>query len=100
MKQVIAYYRVSTKRQGQSGLGLEAQQEAVRRYAEQIGATVLRPYTEVESGKLASRSELAAALAHARRSKATLVVAKLDRLARDVLFTATLMNSGGRLHRV
>jgi DNA invertase Pin-like site-specific DNA recombinase len=92
--EIIAYYRVSTKQQGDSGLGLEAQKAAVEAYAKQIGARILASYREVESGKLADRPELARALAHARRSKATLVVAKLDRLARNVAFLSALMRSG------
>src|SRR5262249_26520925 len=92
--EVIAYYRVSTKQQGQSGLGIEAQEAAVQSHAKQLGAKIKAIYTEVESGKLADRPELARALAHAKRSKATLVVAKLDRLARNVEFLANVMNSG------
>lgn len=91
---IIAYYRVSTKGQGDSGLGLEAQQAAVEAYARSIGARILATYREVESGKRSDRPELAKALAHARRSKATLVVAKLDRLARNVAFLSALMRSG------
>jgi DNA invertase Pin-like site-specific DNA recombinase len=94
MTAIIAYYRVSTKRQGASGLGLEAQREAVRRYAEATHSTIKASYTEVESGKRGDRPELLKALAHAKRSKATLVVAKLDRLSRNVAFTSTLMESG------
>jgi DNA invertase Pin-like site-specific DNA recombinase len=90
---IIAYYRVSTKQQGESGLGLEAQEAAVQSYARQAGASIKQSYVEVESGKLADRPELARALAHARRSKATLVVAKLDRLARNVAFLSELMDS-------
>jgi DNA invertase Pin-like site-specific DNA recombinase len=90
---VIGYLRVSTKGQGESGLGLEAQRTAVQSYAQQTGAKVVSWYTEVESGKLADRPDLARALAHARRSKATLVVAKLDRLARNVAFLSALMDS-------
>jgi DNA invertase Pin-like site-specific DNA recombinase len=93
MAAIIGYLRVSTKGQGESGLGLEAQRAAVDAYARQSGAAVTNWYTEVESGKLADRPELAKALAHARRSKATLVVAKLDRLARNVAFLSTLMDS-------
>lgn len=93
-KNLIGYVRVSTKGQGESGLGLEAQEAAIDSYAAQCGAEVIRMYTEVESGKKAARPQLAAALAHARRTKATLVVAKLDRLARNVRFTSTLMESG------
>ena len=91
---IIGYFRVSTKGQGESGLGLEAQRAAVEAYAKQSGATLVMAYTEVESGKLADRPELAKALAHASRSKATLVVAKLDRLARNVEFLARVLNAG------
>jgi len=94
MLNLIAYYRVSSKRQGRSGLGLEAQQAAVAAYARQHGAKVLASYTEVESGKRSDRPELAKAIAHAKRARATLVVAKLDRLARNVAFTSKLMDSG------
>jgi DNA invertase Pin-like site-specific DNA recombinase len=93
MTDIIAYYRVSTKQQGNSGLGLEAQKAAVEAYAQQTGARIVASYSEVESGKLAERPQLAKALAHAKRSKATLVVAKLDRLARNVAFLSTLMRS-------
>jgi DNA invertase Pin-like site-specific DNA recombinase len=89
----IPYYRVSTKQQGASGLGLEGQRAAVEAYARQMGATIKASYTEVESGKKSDRPELARALAHARRAKATLVVAKLDRLARNVAFLSALMDS-------
>jgi DNA invertase Pin-like site-specific DNA recombinase len=91
---LIAYYRVSTKQQGESGLGLEGQTFAVESYARQIGATVLRSYREVETGKKSDRPELSKALTDAKRSKAILVIAKLDRLARNVAFTANLMESG------
>lgn len=89
----IAYYRVSTAAQGQSGLGLEAQTLAVARFA---GATpILGEYTEVESGKShTNRPQLAAALGHAKRERATLLIAKLDRLARNVHFISGLMESG------
>lgn len=94
MADIIAYYRVSTAKQGQSGLGLEGQKAAVEAYAKQTGARIVASYREVESGKLADRPELAKALAHAKRSKATLVVAKLDRLARNVAFLSALMRAG------
>jgi DNA invertase Pin-like site-specific DNA recombinase len=94
MKEVIGYLRVSTKKQGDSGLGLEGQKSAVEAYARQAGARVGAWYTEVESGKVADRPELARALSHARRNKATLCVAKLDRLSRNVEFLAKVMNSG------
>lgn len=91
---IVALIRVSTTRQGRSGLGLEAQQENIRRYAEQRNAEVIATYIEVETGKRASRVELNKALQHARRAKAVLVVAKLDRLARNVHFISGLMQSG------
>jgi DNA invertase Pin-like site-specific DNA recombinase len=90
---IIGYLRVSTKGQGESGLGIEAQRAAVEAHAKSQGANVAAWYKEVESGKRADRPELAKALAHARRSKATLVVAKLDRLARNVAFLSALMES-------
>jgi DNA invertase Pin-like site-specific DNA recombinase len=93
-KRIVAYYRVSTKKQGQSGLGLEGQIAAVAEFARRNGGSVVYGYTEVESGKRSDRPELAKAVAHARRSKAQLVVAKLDRLARNVAFTSALMESG------
>lgn len=91
---LVAYYRVSTKQQGNSGLGLEAQKTAVEAYAKAVGTTIQATYTEIESGKRADRPKLSAAIAHARRSKATLVIAKLDRLARNVAFLSALMDSG------
>ena len=94
MADIIAYYRVSTKQQGDSGLGLDGQKSAVEAFAKQTGARIVASYREVESGKLADRPELAKALTHAKRSKATLVVAKLDRLARNVAFLSALMRAG------
>ena len=91
---VVGYVRVSTKRQGESGLGLEAQRLAVETYGNGSGTRVIAMYTEVESGKRADRPELHKAIAHARRSKATFVVAKMDRLARNVAFLAALMDAG------
>jgi DNA invertase Pin-like site-specific DNA recombinase len=90
----IAYYRVSTARQGRSGLGLEAQQSAVREYLNGGRWTLCGEFTEVESGKRSDRPQLAKALAACRLHKATLVIAKLDRLARNVAFIANLMESG------
>ncbi len=91
---LIAYYRVSTRKQEKSGLGLEAQQAAVAEFSLRQGANLLTTYTEVETGKRADRPELAKAMAQAKRARATLVVAKLDRLARNVAFTSALMESG------
>ena len=95
MKTAIAYYRVSTQRQGRSGLGLEAQRTAVARFAEAEGITIAGEFTEVETGKgadaLDRRPQLAAALATARKEKCPVLVAKLDRLSRDVAFIAGLM---------
>jgi DNA invertase Pin-like site-specific DNA recombinase len=93
LMKLIAYYRVSTKRQGNSGLGLEAQQDAVRAYARSIGATIVASFTEVESGKKCNRPQLAAALESARRNGATLCIAKLDRLARNLAFVVNLMEA-------
>jgi DNA invertase Pin-like site-specific DNA recombinase len=91
---MVAYYRVSTRKQGQSGLGLEAQRMAVTKYAGEKGGQIVAEYTEVETGKRADRPTLQEALGHAKLSGATLVIAKLDRLARNVRFTAELMESG------
>ena len=94
VQKIIAYYRVSTAKQGRSGLGLEGQEAAVAAFVQTRGCHVLARYQEIESGKRADRPQLAKALAHAKRSKATLVVAKLDRLARNVAFLSRLMESG------
>jgi len=93
MKNIIAYYRVSTSQQGKSGLGLEAQQSALEQFALGNSIKIIATYREVESGKKADRPELAKAIFHAKRSKSTLVVAKLDRLARNVAFLSRLMES-------
>lgn len=94
MAGIVAYFRVSTKRQGESGLGLEGQAAAVEAFAKQTGKQIVARYLEVESGRKSDRPQLVKALAHARRSKGTLTVAKLDRLSRDVEFLARVMNSG------
>jgi DNA invertase Pin-like site-specific DNA recombinase len=88
----VAYYRVSTDRQGRSGLGLDAQREAVARYLAGVGGTLIAEHTEIESGKRADRPELAQALAACKRHKAKLVIARLDRLSRNVSFIAALMD--------
>jgi len=90
----IAYFRVRTDRQGKSGLGLEAQKETVNRYLKSIGWKLIGEYVEVESGKRKNRPQLAAALEACKREKATLLIAKLDRLARNVHFISGLMESG------
>lgn len=90
----IAYYRVSTARQGKSGLGLDAQREAVREYLNGGRWKLVEEVTEIESGKRNDRPELARALAACRLHNATLIIAKLDRLARNVAFIANLMDSG------
>ena len=94
MCRVAAYYRVSTDKQGRSGLGLEAQRQAVRSLCEGRGWEIVAEFTEVESGKQNTRPQLNAALDHARLTGSKLVVAKLDRLSRDAAFTLQLRNSG------
>jgi len=89
----IPYYRVSTDRQGRSGLGLDAQRAAAHSYTSGRGP-ILTEYTEIESGRKIDRPELAKALAECRRRKAVLVIARLDRLARNVHFISGLMESG------
>ena len=92
-KQAIAYYRVSTARQGHSGLGLEAQQEAVTQYASNHGYELVKSYTEIESGRKKQRPQLQAAQDACKKQKATLIIAKLDRLARNVHFISTLIEA-------
>jgi DNA invertase Pin-like site-specific DNA recombinase len=92
-RKIIGYRRVSTSRQGTSGLGLEAQEAAISAYSRTCDGTIIASYTEVESGKRSDRPQLALALTHAKRAKATLVIAKLDRLARNVHFLSGLMES-------
>src|SRR5271157_3565315 len=95
MKAAVAYTRVSTREQGHSGLGLEAQRVALARFAEAEGYALAETFTEVETGKgadaLDRRPQLSAALAAARKLKAPIIVAKLDRLSRDVHFISGLM---------
>ncbi len=89
----IAYYRVSTKQQGASGLGLEAQREAVRRHLLSVSGAHLIEFIEIESGKRRDRPELEKAVRLCRQTGATLMIAKLDRLARNVAFVSELMDS-------
>lgn len=94
---LIAYLRVSTAKQGIHGLGVEAQREAVRSYAQGgagEGAVILAEYVEAESGKRNDRPKLAAAIEHSKLAGARLVIAKLDRLSRDAAFLIGLRNSG------
>lgn len=94
-RRCIAYVRVSTSKQGSSGLGIEAQRHAITRFAEAEGFTIISEHVEVESGKgsdaMDRRPVLAAALAEARKAKVPVLVAKLDRLSRDVHFISGLM---------
>ena len=96
MSEIIAYYRVSTAKQGRSGLGLEAQRAAIAAFAKAEGFTVAAEYTEIETGKgadaLNKRPQLRAALKQAKRFKASVCVARLDRLSRDVAFISGLMS--------
>jgi DNA invertase Pin-like site-specific DNA recombinase len=89
----ITYYRVSTDRQGRSGLGLEAQREAVSQFLAGRAATVIAEHVEIESGGKSERPKLREALDACQREKATLLIAKLDRLARSVAFISALMEA-------
>ena len=91
---LVAYTRVSTGRQQASGLGLEAQQEAIDQYARRTGETILATFTETESGTVRERPQLIAALDLCRRNKAVLLIARLDRLSRSLAFIAQLLEAG------
>ncbi|PJN93980.1 resolvase, partial [Amaricoccus sp. HAR-UPW-R2A-40] len=97
---IIGYERVSTARQGASGLGLAAQRQAIDGFAVARNSTLLARFTEVESGRNPDRPELAKALHLARVTRATLVIAKLDRLSRNAAFLLTLRDSGVRFAAV
>jgi DNA invertase Pin-like site-specific DNA recombinase len=103
MREIISYIRVSTGNQGMSGLGIEAQRDAIARFAVAEGREVLAEVVEVGSGKgsdaLDRRPKLAEALAKARKAKAPVVVAKLCRLCRDVAFISGLMEQASAVHR-
>lgn len=90
----VSYVRVSTDAQGASGLGLEAQRDAIERHVSQAGGKVVAEFREVESGRRNDRPEMAKAIAACRARRATLIIAKLDRLARNVFFVSSLMESG------
>lgn len=94
MKKAIMYYRVSTERQGKSGLGLEAQKKAVKDFAKVNGYSLHREFVEVESGKKNARTVLQQALTACKSENATLLIAKLDRLGRNVAFISKLMEAG------
>jgi len=93
---VVTYFRVSTAEQGRSGLGLEAQRASVAAFCRARGCEVLGEFVEVESGKRDDRPQLRAAMQRARVTGSTLVIAKLDRLSRNVAFLASLQDSGAR----
>lgn len=90
----ISYLRVSTDRQGVSGLGIEAQREAVQRYVACVGGNLLAEHVEVETGRSATRPILLKSISQCRRDRAVLLIARLDRLARSVSFIASLIDSG------
>ena len=91
----VSYLRVSTDGQGRSGLGLEAQRQAVAAHIDQAGGKLIAEFQEVESGKRADRPQLAAALAACRTRRAVLVIAKLDRLARNARFLLSVVEGSG-----
>lgn len=90
----VAYYRVSTQKQGQSGLGLDAQKKATTDFLQQYGGQVVAEFVEVESGKRSDRPEFKKAADYAELANATLLVAKLDRLSRDLHFITSLQKRG------
>jgi DNA invertase Pin-like site-specific DNA recombinase len=96
MQKAVAYYRVSTAKQGKSGLGLDAQRHAVEEFISSGSWELIGEFVEVESGKLDRRPKLEAGLGHCELTGATLIVAKLDRLSRNVAFLAALQDSGTR----
>lgn len=93
-KRYVGYYRVSTTKQGQSGLGLEAQKKAVQEFLHHYGGELIAEFVEVESGKKDDRPEFIKAADYAELANATLLVAKLDRLSRDLHFITNLQKKG------
>jgi DNA invertase Pin-like site-specific DNA recombinase len=89
----VAYYRVSTQRQGRSGLGLADQEQSIANYLHGCGGTLAEKFKEVESGRKKDREKLKEALAYCRKNKSVLLIAKLDRLARNVAFVSALLES-------
>jgi DNA invertase Pin-like site-specific DNA recombinase len=96
----VTYYRVSTQDQGRSGLGLEAQQATAKQYLAAHGGAELATYTEIESGKLDSRPQLEAALLRCRQTRSTLLVAKLDRLSRNIAFLFRMRDEGVKFQAI
>src|ERR1039457_6160472 len=94
MKNYIAYLRVSTDKQGEQGHGINAQRQAIANYLVACGGELLEEYVEVESGKKNERPELQKAISRCKMSRATLIIAKLDRLSRNLAFIANLMDAG------
>ena len=103
MERAVAYYRVSTKQQQRSGLGIEAQRTTVSRFAEAEGLTLIAEFVEIETGKgadaLDRRPHLSMALEAARKAKCPVVVAKLDRLSRDVAVRRESHSGARAVHR-
>ena len=93
MKIAITYYRVSTDRQGRSGLGLEAQEKSVKDFSKFIGLKIIKEFREIESGRKTKRPVLQEALLECKRQNAVLLIAKLDRLGRNVAFISRLMEA-------
>lgn len=91
-----AYYRVSTSKQGESGLGIEAQRQSVRNYIKAVGGELVHEYVEVESGRKSQRPELDKAIKQCTGNGSVLLIAKLDRLARNVHFVSGLLESGAK----
>lgn len=96
----VTYYRVSTEKQGRSGLGLEAQQAQAQQYLAAHGGVELATFTEIESGKVDTRPQLEAALLRCRQTRATLLVAKLDRLSRNISFLFRMRDEGVRFQAI
>lgn len=94
MRKYVSYLRVSTTRQGESGLGIEAQRNAVTDYLSRSGGQLIAEYVEVESGSKKARPILVNSISHARQNGSVLLIAKLDRLGRNVAFVSSLMESG------
>ena len=94
MQKYVSYLRVSTTRQGQSGLGIDAQRNAVADYLSRSGGELLAEFVEVESGSKKARPILVNSISHARENGGVLLIAKLDRLGRNVAFVSSLMESG------